>query len=56
MHRPKKQAALGFIFATLLIDIMGLANVILVFPKLIPENNPEHDNRMNLKKICKHHV
>lgn len=35
MHRPKKQAALGFIFATLLIDIMGLAIVIPVFPKLI---------------------
>jgi len=35
MHRPRKQAALGFIFATLLIDVMGLAIVIPVFPKLI---------------------
>lgn len=35
MHRPKKQAALGFIFATLLIDVMGLAIIIPVFPKLI---------------------
>src|SRR6201996_7069460 len=35
MLRPKKQAALGFIFATLLIDVMGLAIIIPVFPKLI---------------------
>ena len=35
MHRPKKQAALGFIFATLLIDVMGFGIVIPVFPKLI---------------------
>ncbi len=35
MHKPKKQAALGFIFATLLIDVMGLAIIIPVFPKLI---------------------
>ncbi|MEO6850435.1 MAG: TCR/Tet family MFS transporter [Mucilaginibacter sp.] len=35
MIEPKKQAALGFIFATLLIDVMGLAIVIPVFPKLI---------------------
>lgn len=35
MHRPKKQAALGFIFATLLIDVMGFAIVIPVFPDLI---------------------
>jgi len=35
MHRPKKQAALGFIFATLLIDVMGLAIIIPVFPKLL---------------------
>jgi len=35
MHKPKKQAALGFIFATLFIDIMGLAIIIPVIPKLI---------------------
>jgi DHA1 family tetracycline resistance protein-like MFS transporter len=35
MHRPKKQAALGFIFATLLIDVMGFGIVIPVFPDLI---------------------
>src|ERR1700744_1994206 len=35
MLKPKKQAALGFIFATLLIDVMGLAIIIPVFPKLI---------------------
>jgi DHA1 family tetracycline resistance protein-like MFS transporter len=35
MLQPKKQAALGFIFATLLIDVMGLAIIIPVFPKLI---------------------
>lgn len=32
---PKRQAALGFIFATLLIDIMGLGIIIPVIPKLI---------------------
>ncbi|MDF2430862.1 MAG: transporter, family, tetracycline resistance protein, partial [Mucilaginibacter sp.] len=32
---PKGQAALGFIFATLLIDVMGLAIIIPVLPKLI---------------------
>jgi DHA1 family tetracycline resistance protein-like MFS transporter len=35
MHKPKKQAALGFIFATLLIDVMGLGIIIPVIPKLI---------------------
>src|SRR5579862_4133869 len=35
MLKPKKQAALGFIFATLLIDVMGFAIVIPVFPNLI---------------------
>ncbi|MGZ4001167.1 MAG: TCR/Tet family MFS transporter [Mucilaginibacter sp.] len=35
MHRPKGQAALGFIFATLLIDVMGFGIIIPVFPKLI---------------------
>src|ERR1700761_1385761 len=35
MLQPKKQAALGFIFATLLIDVMGLAIIIPVIPKLI---------------------
>jgi len=35
MHRPQKQAAMGFIFATLLIDVMGFAIVIPVFPDLI---------------------
>jgi len=33
--KPKRQAALGFIFATLLIDIMGLAIIIPVVPQLI---------------------
>jgi len=33
--QPKKQAALGFIFATLLIDVMGLGIIIPVLPKLI---------------------
>jgi DHA1 family tetracycline resistance protein-like MFS transporter len=33
--QPKKQAAIGFIFATLLIDVMGLAIIIPVIPKLI---------------------
>jgi DHA1 family tetracycline resistance protein-like MFS transporter len=35
MLQPKKQAALGFIFATLLIDVIGLGIIIPVFPKLI---------------------
>jgi DHA1 family tetracycline resistance protein-like MFS transporter len=35
MHRPQRQAALGFILATLLIDVMGFAIVIPVFPDLI---------------------
>jgi DHA1 family tetracycline resistance protein-like MFS transporter len=35
MHRPQRQAALGFIMATLLIDVMGFAIVIPVFPDLI---------------------
>ncbi|HTD97770.1 MAG TPA: TCR/Tet family MFS transporter [Mucilaginibacter sp.] len=35
MIKPKRQAALGFIFATMLIDIMGLAIIIPVLPKLI---------------------
>lgn len=33
--QPKNQAALGFIFATLLIDVMGLAIIIPVIPALI---------------------
>lgn len=33
--QPKRQAALGFIFATLLIDVMGLAIIIPVIPQLI---------------------
>jgi DHA1 family tetracycline resistance protein-like MFS transporter len=33
--QPKRQAALGFIFATLLIDIMGLAIIIPIIPDLI---------------------
>jgi len=35
MHKPKGQAALGFIFATLFIDVMGLGIIIPVIPKLI---------------------
>ena len=35
MHRPRGQAALGFIFATLLIDVMGFGIVIPALPKLI---------------------
>lgn len=35
LGKPKPQAALGFIFATLLIDVMGLAIIIPVIPKLI---------------------
>ena len=33
--QPKRQAALGFIFATILIDIIGLGIIIPVIPKLI---------------------
>jgi len=33
--KPKRKAALGFIFATLLIDVMGLAIIIPVIPQLI---------------------
>jgi MFS transporter, DHA1 family, tetracycline resistance protein len=33
--QPKRQAALGFIFVTLLIDITGFGIIIPVFPKLI---------------------
>jgi DHA1 family tetracycline resistance protein-like MFS transporter len=35
LTQPKKKAALSFIFITLLIDVMGLAIIIPVFPKLI---------------------
>jgi DHA1 family tetracycline resistance protein-like MFS transporter len=35
MLQPKGQAALGFIFATLLIDVMGLGIIIPVIPQLI---------------------
>src|SRR5579872_3227180 len=35
MHKPRGQAALGFIFATLLIDVMGFGIVIPALPKLI---------------------
>ncbi|TSD66962.1 TCR/Tet family MFS transporter [Inquilinus sp. KBS0705] len=35
LDQPKKKAALSFIFVTLLIDIIGLAIIIPVFPKLI---------------------
>jgi len=35
MHKPRGQAALGFIFATLLIDVMGFGIIIPVFPKLV---------------------
>lgn len=35
LTQPKKKAALGFIFVTMLIDIIGLAIIIPVFPKLI---------------------
>jgi len=31
----QKKASLGFIFATLLIDVMGLGTIIPVIPKLI---------------------
>src|SRR5258707_789137 len=35
MIQPKGQAALGFIFVTLLIDVMGFGIIIPVLPKLI---------------------
>jgi MFS transporter, DHA1 family, tetracycline resistance protein len=35
MLQPKRQAALGFIFVTLLIDVMGFGIIIPVLPKLI---------------------
>lgn len=35
LTQPKRKAALSFIFITLLIDIIGLAIIIPVFPKLI---------------------
>src|ERR1700712_2985082 len=35
LTQPKKKAALSFIFVTLLIDVIGLAIIIPVFPKLI---------------------
>src|ERR1700756_2373309 len=35
MHKPRGQAAIGFIFVTLLIDVMGFAIIIPVLPKLI---------------------
>src|ERR1700744_3105108 len=35
MSKPNKQAALGFIFVTLLIDVTGLGIIIPVLPKLI---------------------
>jgi DHA1 family tetracycline resistance protein-like MFS transporter len=35
LTQPKKKAALSFIFITLLIDVIGLAIIIPVFPKLI---------------------
>lgn len=35
MHKPNKQAALGFIFVTLLVDIMGFGIIIPVLPQLI---------------------
>ncbi|RYU92481.1 MFS transporter [Mucilaginibacter terrigena] len=35
LTQPKKKAALSFIFFTLLIDVIGLAIIIPVFPKLI---------------------
>jgi MFS transporter, DHA1 family, tetracycline resistance protein len=37
MSKDKKQAAIGFIFITLLIDITGLGIIIPVIPKLISE-------------------
>jgi DHA1 family tetracycline resistance protein-like MFS transporter len=35
MHKPRGQAALGFIFVTLLIDVMGFGIIIPVLPALI---------------------
>jgi len=35
MHKPDKQAALGFIFVTLLVDVMGFGIIIPVLPQLI---------------------
>jgi DHA1 family tetracycline resistance protein-like MFS transporter len=35
LSQPKRKAALSFIFITLLIDVIGLAIIIPVFPKLI---------------------
>ena len=35
LYPQKRKAALGFIFATLLIDVMGLGIIIPVIPKLI---------------------
>src|ERR1700739_3041830 len=35
MHKPRGQAAIGFIFVTLLIDVMGFGIIIPVLPKLI---------------------
>ncbi|RXR21112.1 MFS transporter [Flavobacterium amnicola] len=37
MKKSEKQAAIGFIFITLLIDVMGLGIIIPVIPKLIQE-------------------
>lgn len=37
MEKSKKKAAIGFIFVTLLIDIIGLGIIIPVIPKLIEE-------------------
>jgi len=37
MKQSKKQAAIGFIFITLLIDVIGLGIIIPVIPKLIQE-------------------
>ncbi len=35
MHKPRGQAALGFIFVTLLVDVMGFGIIIPVLPQLI---------------------
>jgi DHA1 family tetracycline resistance protein-like MFS transporter len=35
MHKPKGQAAIGFIFVTLLVDVMGFGIIIPVLPQLI---------------------
>ena len=37
MARPKKSAALGFIFITIFIDVLGLGIIIPVLPKLLEE-------------------